>query len=375
MKWEVRKLGDVCKLITDGTHSTPKYEDSGVPFLSVKNLTNGIIDFSNSKFISEDEHIALTKRCKPEYDDILYTKVGTTGIAKVVDTHKEFSIFVSVALLKIKKDLVYNQYLEYCLNSPLAREQAAKRTRGTANKNLVIRDIKEIEIPIPPLAEQKRIVAILDEVFEKIVKAKENAEKNLMNAKELFDSYLNNIFEKKGKDWEEKKLGECFKLKSGDNLTSKQMNKQGIYPVFGGNGIAGMHDAYNLAENNVIIGRVGALCGNVRLIKEKIWLTDNAFKITDFKYEFVYPYLTYLLNNKNLRNYARQAAQPVISNSSLESVMLDFPKSLSEQQRIVAKLDALSEQVKKLETVYSKKIDDLEELKKSVLQKAFKGEL
>ncbi|MGD9707822.1 MAG: restriction endonuclease subunit S, partial [Candidatus Delongbacteria bacterium] len=179
----------------------------------------------------------------------------------------------------------------------------------------------------------------------------------------------------KGKDWEEKKLGECFKLRSGENLTSKQMNKQGSFPVFGGNGIAGMHNAYNLTENNVIIGRVGALCGNVRLIKEKIWLTDNAFKITDFNYEFDYSYLTYLLNYKNLRNYARQAAQPVISNSSLELVLLCFPKSLKEQQRIVAKLDALSDQTKKLEAVYSKKIADLDELKKSILQKAFRGEL
>nr|MBZ4202475.1 restriction endonuclease subunit S [Methylovulum sp.] len=114
--------------------------------------------------------------------------------------------------------------------------------------------------------------------------------------------------------WEVKKLQDCFKLKSGDALTSKMMGGNGIYPVFGGNGIAGLHNEFNLSGSNVIIGRVGALCGNVRYMNEKIWLTDNAFKIVDFKYELDHSFLTYLLNFKNLREYARQAAQPVISN-------------------------------------------------------------
>ena len=121
--------------------------------------------------------------------------------------------------------------------------------------------------------------------------------------------------------WEVKRLEDCFKLKSGDGLTSKMMSKDGEYPVFGGNGIAGLHNNFNLYGSNVIIGRVGALCGNVRHMNEKIWLTDNAFRIVDFKYEFDHSFLTYLLNFKNLREYARQAAQPVISNSSLKDVL------------------------------------------------------
>ncbi len=141
------------------------------------------------------------------------------------------------------------------------------------------------------------------------------------------------------KGWEIKKLGECFKLKSGDSLTRKKMNQKGIIPVFGGNGIAGTHDKYNISGNNVIVGRVGALCGNVRNINENIWLTDNAFKIVDYKYDFDEVFLTYLLNYKNLRNYARQSAQPVISNSSLKGVDLEFPKPLKEQKQIVTLLD------------------------------------
>jgi type I restriction enzyme S subunit len=182
------------------------------------------------------------------------------------------------------------------------------------------------------------------------------------------------VFEKKGDGWEEQLLSNSFKLKSGDNLTAKKM-VDGEFPVFGGNGIAGYHNEFNLLDSNVIVGRVGALCGNVRHINENIWLTDNAFKIVDFKYEFDHSFLTYLLNYKNLRSYARQAAQPVISNSSLQDVVLNFPTSKEEQQAIVLQLDSLRAETQKLEAVYQKKIDDLEELKKSILQKAFAGDL
>ncbi|MCE2957101.1 MAG: restriction endonuclease subunit S, partial [Flammeovirgaceae bacterium] len=229
-------------------------------------------------------------------------------------------------------------------------------------------------IPLPPLPEQQRIVSILDEAFACIERSRNAAIKNLKNAKELFESYLQGVFEKKGDGWEEQLLEDCFKMKSGDNLTAKNMT-EGEYPVFGGNGIAGYHNEYNLSGSNVIIGRVGALCGNVRHIKENIWLTDNAFKLVDFKFDFDHSFLTYLLNYKDLRSYARQAAQPVISNSSLKDVVLSFPKSKEAQQTIVRKLDALRAETQKLEAVYQKKIDDLEELKKSILQKAFAGEL
>jgi type I restriction enzyme S subunit len=139
--------------------------------------------------------------------------------------------------------------------------------------------------------------------------------------------------------WLAKTFGECFKLKSGEMLTAKMMEENGQYPVYGGNGISGRYHKFNLQGSNVIIGRVGALCGNVRHLKENIWLTDNAFQIVDYKYDFDHAFLTYLLNFKNLRSFARQSAQPVISNSSLRNVVLAFPKFISEQQRIVSILD------------------------------------
>jgi len=254
-------------------------------------------------------------------------------------------------------------------------EEIEKLKGGAAQQNLSLGQLNNLSIPLPPIPEQQRIVAILDEAFAAIAKAKANAEQNLKNAKELFESYLQSVFENRVEDWEEQRFENCFKLKSGDGLTSKMMSQNGKYPVFGGNGIAGLHDNFNLSGSNVIIGRVGALCGNIRHIKENIWLTDNAFKVVDFKYDFDHSFLTYLLNLKNLRSFARQAAQPVISNSSLKDVLLQFPKSKSEQQSIVQNLDALSAQTKKLEAIYQQQLNDLDELKKSILQKAFQGEL
>ncbi len=176
--------------------------------------------------------------------------------------------------------------------------------------------------------------------------------------------------------WESKRIEDCFKLKSGDGLTSKMMSEDGIYPVFGGNGIAGLHNKFNLSGSNVIIGRVGALCGNVRHMNEKIWLTDNAFRIVDFKYDFDHSFLTYLLNFKNLREFARQAAQPVISNSSLKDVTLEFPKSLSEQQRIVTILDEAFTAIAIAKANAEQNLKNAKELFESYLQGVFenKGE-
>lgn len=174
------------------------------------------------------------------------------------------------------------------------------------------------------------------------------------------------------KDWEKRKLKDCFKLKSGDGLTSKKM-KIGDYPVYGGNGIAGVHNEFNLSGKNVIVGRVGAQCGNVRFLNEDVWLTDNAFKIVDFKYDFDLPFLTYFLNYKDLRGYARQAAQPVISNSSLKDIELEFPSSLKQQQQIVAILDKTFAAIAKAKANAEQNLKNANQLFESYLQNVFEN--
>lgn len=170
--------------------------------------------------------------------------------------------------------------------------------------------------------------------------------------------------------WVCDKLSNCIKLKSGDGLTAKKMIA-GDFPVFGGNGIAGYHNAYNLEGKNIIIGRVGAQCGNARFTDEKIWLTDNAFKISEFKYDFNFQFLNYLLNHVDLRSYARQAAQPVISNSSLKNVELCFPTSVEEQKQIVALLDKAFAAIDQAQANIEKNIENAKELFQSKLNEIF----
>jgi type I restriction enzyme S subunit len=163
--WEWIRLGDLCFVVTDGTHYTPKYLESGLPFLSVKDVSSGRLDFSNTRMISAEEHKELSKRCKPELGDILLTKVGTTGIGVVVDSDREFSIFVSLALLKFSQTNISSAFLALLINSPMVKKQSEANTQGIGNKNLVLRLINGFHLPIPPLAEQHRIAAKVDELM------------------------------------------------------------------------------------------------------------------------------------------------------------------------------------------------------------------
>lgn len=165
--WPIENLSDVCTQITDGTHQTPKYTKEGVPFLRVTDITESN---ESKKYLSEEEHQELVKRCKPEKGDVLYTKNGTIGIAKMVDWDYEFSIFVSLALLKPKKEILEGKYLEHYLNSELALAQAKAHSKSGTVTNLHLIEIKQFKIPLPPLEIQKQIVAEIEEE-QKIIEA------------------------------------------------------------------------------------------------------------------------------------------------------------------------------------------------------------
>lgn len=347
--------------------------NEGIPFVRANNMKNGIVVWENMKFISVSKHEKL-KKGHLKAGDVLFTNRGEIGkVAILGEDFKEANLNSQIAWFRTH-DMLETRFLFYYLISPTLKSHFNNEKSGAALQQLTIRQINAIEIPIPSKDEQQKIIDNLDTTFELIDRAKANIEKNIQNAKELFQSKLNQVFSENGEGWQEKRLEEVFRLRSGAGLTSKEMIPDGKYPVYGGNRIAGYFNEYNF-ENGVIIGRVGALCGNVRFINQKIWITDNAFKLTDFKFDLDFKYLTYLLNWKNLRSYARQAAQPVISNSSLKDVLLNFPSSLDKQKEIVSKLDQLSAQTELLQQKYQQKLANLEELKKSILEKAFKGEL
>ncbi|MDZ7663001.1 restriction endonuclease subunit S [Thiohalophilus sp.] len=163
--WEWKRFGDITYQITDGAHHTPTYVNEGVPFLSVKDMSTGKLDFTDTRLISRVQHEDLIRRCYPKKGDLLLTKVGTTGIPVLVDTNEEFSIFVSVALIKFPQDKLVGKYLSWLVSSPIVKAQSVEGTEGVGNKNLVLRKIAAFLLAIPPVNEQHRIVAKIDELI------------------------------------------------------------------------------------------------------------------------------------------------------------------------------------------------------------------
>lgn len=157
--WPIVTLEEIATKITDGTHRTPDYTEDGIPFLRVTDITESN---TSKKFITVEEHKVLIKRCLPEKGDVLYSKNGTIGIAKLIDWDWAFSIFVSLALIKPKKDLIAPRFLETFLNSDIAYSQAISRSKSGTVTNLHLVDIKTIKIPVPPLDIQQAIVANID---------------------------------------------------------------------------------------------------------------------------------------------------------------------------------------------------------------------
>ena len=165
--WTLSTLGSVALKITDGAHQTPTYVGSGVPFVSVKDFSAGRLDLSNTRFITENEHSLLCKRCDPKRGDILIGRIGTLGRAVLVDTDDEFSLFVSVGLIRFSHENIAPRFLRTLLNSPLVEGEfdRIKIGGGTHTNKLNLGDLQTVALPIPPLAEQHRIVAKVDELM------------------------------------------------------------------------------------------------------------------------------------------------------------------------------------------------------------------
>ncbi len=165
--WAWSRLGDLCYQVSDGPHFSPQYvaPEQGVPFLSTRNVRPNGFDLSTIKYVSRADHEEFCKRIRPEKDDIIYTKGGTTGLAKVNDLDFEFSVWVHLAILRIEKKRLLPRYIEMALNSPHCYEQSQRYTQGISNFDLGLTRMIKITIPLPPLAEQIRIVAQVDELM------------------------------------------------------------------------------------------------------------------------------------------------------------------------------------------------------------------
>ena len=167
MRWSETTIGDECFYIKDGPHkSLPDIgkENGGHPFISVRNIVNGYIDFSTARYISDEDYANAIKKCHPEKGDMLYSKGGTTGIAKLIDIDEEFANWVHVAVLKFDKSKLNGIFFENMLNGDYCFEQSQRLTKGIANRDLVLSAMAQIKMYRPPMEIQKQFADFVNQV-------------------------------------------------------------------------------------------------------------------------------------------------------------------------------------------------------------------
>lgn len=189
--YKVAPLADLSDKIVDGVHKRPDYVSAGVPFLTVENLTRGPgIDFTDTRFITRADHEEFTKRANPERGDVLISKDGTLGIPRVVQTSTEFSIFVSVAMVKPKRDVLDPWFLRFYFESSLFKRHIASRVAGSALKHIHLIDLRESPIPALGVAEQRETAAVLAGLYDVVLSIHEREQRSKALMREVLDAVV-----------------------------------------------------------------------------------------------------------------------------------------------------------------------------------------
>lgn len=353
--WRMTKLGEICKISTGNANTEDAIENGPYAF------------FDRSKIIKKSSSYIF------DCDAIIIPGEGQTFMPKLFSGkfnlhQRAYAIFnfeECVSIEYVYKYLIYfHKYFE---------EVAV----GATVKSLRLRHFQELPIPIPPLPEQQRIVAILDEAFAAIDKATANAEKNLKNAKELFESYLQGVFE--NEEWTVKYLNEISENYDSKRIPiTKNLRKEGSIPYYGASGVVDFVIDYIFDEDLLCVSEDGAnlLARTYPIafsISGKTWVNNHAhvLKFNDLSSQH---FVGFYLNAIKLDDYISGMAQPKLNQAKLNTIPIPYP-SLEVRTIVVDKLTSLAAETKRLESIYQHKLTDLEELKKSILQKAFNGEL
>jgi type I restriction enzyme S subunit len=397
--WELKKLGEVLTIERGGSpRPIKKYltdSSEGINWIKISDAT------ASNKYIYETKEKitkdGLHKTRLVNEGDFLLSNSMSFGRPYIMKTtgciHDGWLV-----LKQDEKKVFETEYLYYLLSSPYLFEQFDSLAAGSTVRNLNIRLVNSVEVPIPPLTEQQRIVSILDQAFAAIDKAKANAEQNLQNAKELFESYLQRVFEKKGDGWEERKVNEIGNAQTGTTPKTVEKENYGDFIPFikpadvdfkgigdiryDNEGLSeiGLKKGRKMESGSILMVCIGATIGKVAFVEREVSCNQQINSLT-VKKEFEPKFIYYAMTSKEfqekvvLEGKGAQATLPIINKSKWENLTISFPKSKTEQKLFVEKFDALSIESQKLQEIYLKKIADLEELKKSILQKAFAGEL
>lgn len=372
--WDIKKLGDIILENKKSILKSKGNEEGEYPFFisgkKVKTYNKSIIDGYN-----------------------IYLPTGGNFYVHFYEGKASYSTDTWSIKTKNNTDIKYF-YFFLLLNQEYINE---KHFKGATIKHLQKNDFREIEIPLPPIEEQQQIVAILDEAFAAIGKAKTNAEQNLKNAKELFESYLQGVFENKLHGSKFETLDSLCELIVDCEHKTAPTQETG-YPSIRtpniGKGVLILEGVNRVSEkvynewtrraipqaDDLILARE-APAGNIAVIPEnvKVCLGQRTVLIRPKKNKIVSKFLALLILSKDVQkqllSHSTGATVEHINMKDIRAFKIYNLSPLTEQQSIVQKLDALSAETKKLEAIYQQKINDLEELKKSVLQKAFSGEL
>jgi len=416
--WEIKTILELCEhksQIVGGPFGSnlkvSDYKECGIPILRLQNIGKGHFIDKDIKYVSDEKAEELAYHSF-ESGDIILAKLGIPiGKTCIVPNDFKYGIVVAdVVRIRPNKEAINYDFLTYFLNSDNSVNQLSKDIKGATRPRVNIAEVRNLKLGVPPLLEQKRIVSILDRAFEAIDKAKTNAEQNLINAKELFESYLQGVFDpstrsgqgNKGDDWVEITLKEITS-KIGSGATPRggkaSYKEEGISLVrsmnvhdfdFREKNLAFIDDKQatalsnvELQEDDVLLNITGASIARCCIIPKQYLpaRVNQHVSIIRAKQNLVLPlFLASLLTSKfykdQILNTGEQGAtRQAITKVQLENFKIVMSKSIDVQKQIVQKLDALSTETKKLETVYQQKLDDFEELKKSILQKAFNGEL
>jgi type I restriction enzyme S subunit len=368
--WEYGVLGDAVKKGSSNISLNKIKDDEGVyPVFSAKGFAKKV-----SFFQQEQEYLAIIK--------------DGAGIGRIAKYPAKSSVVATMQYL-IPKEGFNISFIEYFLRGV----DFEKHRSGSTIPHVYFKDYKSEPFPLIPLPEQQCIVEILDKAFVAIDKAKQNAEQNLRNAKEVFENYLQGVFESKGDNWEEKTLGEFCKIIGGGTPSKKKeefYNGDILWATVRDMKVDLIEktehqitiDAINNSSTNIIPKGNVVIATRVGLGKVCVLKNDTAIN-QDLK--GVIPINKNKLSIDFLFRWFKSISNQIINNgtgATVQGVKLTFINSLNisippiqEQKQIVQKLNSLSTQIKKLEPIYQQKIANLDELKKSILQKAFEGEL
>jgi|JI9StandDraft_1071089.scaffolds.fasta_scaffold01567_19 type I restriction enzyme S subunit len=393
--WEVKKLGEVAKA-TYGYTEKASFKEIGPRFLRITDIQDDGVNWDTVPFCKINN--AELEKYKLKDGDIVFARTGATTGKSYLVSNPPKSVFASYLIkVHIENRELSPNYLFLFFQTQTYWDTINAGVSGSAQGGFNATKLSELEIPIPPLTEQQRIVTTLDKAFAAIAKARNNAEQNLKNAKELFESYLQSVFVDKGKDWENVKLSELAnditdgdhmpppKTKSGiPFITISNINKQNNQIDFSDTFTVSKDYFEKIKLNRKpkkgdILYTVTGSYGIPVLIEDNVeFCFQRHIGLIRPKENINSKWLFYwILSPQAVRqanDTATGTAQRTVSLTALRN--FDIPKmSISQQQAIVKKLDALSAETKKLEAIYQQKINDLDELKKSILQKAFNGEL